>query len=71
MFTGGTTTGKLELYFSMFSDGESSMSFTGKNLSQQHLTVLPVSVRVPSLSQIFCLSVSLDENILYCTLLNG
>jgi len=25
---GGTTAGKLELYFSMFSDGESSMSFT-------------------------------------------
>lgn len=29
MFTGKTTAGKLELYFSVFSDGESSMSFTG------------------------------------------
>ena len=30
MFIGGTAAGKLQLYFSMFSDGESSMSFTGK-----------------------------------------
>jgi len=29
---GGTTAGKLELYFSIFSDGESSMSFTGNTM---------------------------------------
>lgn len=29
MSTGGTSAGKLELYFTVFSDGQLAMSFTG------------------------------------------